>query len=1076
VNELGADKAATISLRLAGTKGLTKTGVGTLVLSGPNTYTGTTTVSAGTLAYGADNVISSGAVTVNGGTLSMGTYSDSVGQVTVDGGGRITSSGSLTSTSSLYVGNNSSGTLEITSGGKLQNSSNCYLGYNAGSSGTVTVDGAGSTWSNSSNLYVGNTGSGTLNILNGGAVAVTNTTYVHGVTDRINFGTSGGTLTTKMLFASSSQLTGIGTMATRGIVGDVDLVFDASGSSSFTFGAGGTATVNMSAASGNADLGVGLSTVGTLTIKNGSRVFSGSGYTGYNSGSLGTATVNGTGSSWSNTYFYVGYNGMGTLNVVSSGTVSNYIGYIGYNSGSSGTVTVSGAGSTWSNSSNLYLGNNGSATLNVINGGVVSNSSGYIGCETGSSGTVTADGAGSRWSCSGTLTIGRSGNGILNVLNGGTVSNSYDGYIGYNTGSSGTVTVDGAGSTWTNSSDLYVGNTGSGTLNILNGGAVAVTKTTYVRAADKINFGTNGGTLTTKTLFASPSQLTGIGTIASKGVVSDVDLVFATGGSISYTFGAGGTATVDMSAASGNGDLGAGLSTTSALTIKNGSCVFSGSGYLGYNAGSSGTATVIGAGSTWASGNSYVGYSGSGTVNVLNGGTVTSSDGYIGYNAGSNGMVTVEGAGSRWGKFGDNLRVGMSGRGTLKVLGKARVDSYDASIGIDTGSSGTVIVDGVGSTWTVRDRLSIGNSGSGTLSITNGATSGTSYGYIGGASGAVIVNGAGSNWSAHMLYVGSSGTGTLNVLNGATVSSYYGYLGYESGSSATALVEGIGSKWEIRINDLDIGKDGAAKLAIAGGGTVVTGSTTVRRTSLLAIDVGRGSSFSVGGSLINDGTVRIVAGAGVPVNNSITYSPFPGGGLGGAGTWQAVGGKWDGTNHLFTASSVTSGTSGSPVALDLATVERARVTYSGSDGNNWAVGASFVAAASTQNVTFTATGISGSVLAGLEGTAGGDQNVLSGWTFATTNYTVSESNPIYFSFKVGAGRSADELKLWQYSGTTWTSYTPFDLTYDGTYASFTVTALKGYAVTGPPVPEPGTIGLLGVGLLGLWAGRRWRRK
>ncbi|MEN6450481.1 MAG: autotransporter-associated beta strand repeat-containing protein, partial [Thermoguttaceae bacterium] len=74
VNALGANKAATISLMLAGSAGLTKMGAGTLVLSGANSYTGTTTVTAGTLAYGANNVITLGDVFVNGGTLNMGGY------------------------------------------------------------------------------------------------------------------------------------------------------------------------------------------------------------------------------------------------------------------------------------------------------------------------------------------------------------------------------------------------------------------------------------------------------------------------------------------------------------------------------------------------------------------------------------------------------------------------------------------------------------------------------------------------------------------------------------------------------------------------------------------------------------------------------------------------------------------------------------------------------------------------------------------------------------------------------------------------------------------------------------------
>src|SRR5205085_55419 len=48
----------------ATTGALTKAGSGTLILSGANLYTGTTTISAGTLQYGAANALSTGAVTV----------------------------------------------------------------------------------------------------------------------------------------------------------------------------------------------------------------------------------------------------------------------------------------------------------------------------------------------------------------------------------------------------------------------------------------------------------------------------------------------------------------------------------------------------------------------------------------------------------------------------------------------------------------------------------------------------------------------------------------------------------------------------------------------------------------------------------------------------------------------------------------------------------------------------------------------------------------------------------------------------------------------------------------------------
>ena len=52
---------------------------------------------------------------------------------------------------------------------------------------------------------------------------------------------------------------------------------------------------------------------------------------------------------------------------------------------------------------------------------------------------------------------------------------NYGAYIGYQSGSTGVATVDGVGSTWTNNGSLYVGNSGTGTLNIAAGGAVAAT-------------------------------------------------------------------------------------------------------------------------------------------------------------------------------------------------------------------------------------------------------------------------------------------------------------------------------------------------------------------------------------------------------------------------------------------------------------------------------------------------------------------------------------------------------------------------------------------------------------------------
>ena len=69
------------------------------------------------------------------------------------------------------------------------------------------------------------------------------------------------------------------------------------------------------------------------------------------------------------------------------------------------------------------------------------------------------------------LAVGQNGTGTLTIQSGGTVSNVF-GAVGNLPGSQGTVTVTGAGSTWTNTGTVMVGGLGTGTLTIQNGGTV----------------------------------------------------------------------------------------------------------------------------------------------------------------------------------------------------------------------------------------------------------------------------------------------------------------------------------------------------------------------------------------------------------------------------------------------------------------------------------------------------------------------------------------------------------------------------------------------------------------------------
>ena len=69
VNALGTAATAEISAQIAGTEGLVKAGAGTLSLSGLNTYSGTTSVNAGTLNLNSATAIGTSSLTLAGGNL-----------------------------------------------------------------------------------------------------------------------------------------------------------------------------------------------------------------------------------------------------------------------------------------------------------------------------------------------------------------------------------------------------------------------------------------------------------------------------------------------------------------------------------------------------------------------------------------------------------------------------------------------------------------------------------------------------------------------------------------------------------------------------------------------------------------------------------------------------------------------------------------------------------------------------------------------------------------------------------------------------------------------------------------------
>jgi T5SS/PEP-CTERM-associated repeat protein len=153
----------------------------------------------------------------------------------------------------------------------------------------------------------------------------------------------------------------------------------------------------------------------------------------------------------------VGDPAFGSLTITSGGTVNNIgIGYISYTANAAGSfVNVSGPNSIWTNTQGPYVGYFTGGSLFIGSGGVVTDDHfGDIGFLAGSFGVVQV--VGGTWNNgtgtnTGTVIVGLGGIGDLFILNGGTVTDT-SGVIGRDPLSSGTVTVDGAGSIWTTKS------------------------------------------------------------------------------------------------------------------------------------------------------------------------------------------------------------------------------------------------------------------------------------------------------------------------------------------------------------------------------------------------------------------------------------------------------------------------------------------------------------------------------------------------------------------------------------------------------------------------------------------------
>jgi len=284
--------------------------------------------------------------------------------------------------------------------------------------------------------------------------------------------------------------------------------------------------------------------------------------------------------------------------------------------------------------------------------------------------------------------------------------------------------------------------------------------------------------------------------------------------------------------------------------------------------------------------NLTIGVDSVGQLAIMGGGTVTNGGfALIGQVAGSQGMVTVTGPGSTW-TSNDYLSVGEGGTGHLTIANGGAVTAFEGSVGYAAGSQGTVIVTGPGSTWTNSNELWVGQSGTGHLTIANGGAVTAYQGYVGfdpGAQGTVTVTGPGSTWiNSDALTVGGSGHGQLTVADGGTVSSSDGLLGAFADSRGMATVTGPGSTWT-NSTALLVGLYGNGQLTVANGGAVSSFvgflgyDTTAQGT---AIVTGPGSRWTNNDFLVvglaGTGQLTIADGGQVNAGGPVGIAMLPG--------------------------------------------------------------------------------------------------------------------------------------------------------------------------------------------------------
>jgi autotransporter-associated beta strand protein len=567
-----ASISAVIGTAVAGS--LTVSGTGNITLSGSNAYTGLTAINNATVTCGASNVVSSGNVTVVGGTLDIGSNSDSVGAVTLQNGIITGTSGVLTGSSysfregtvSAIIGGGSVVTVIATNAAAdtvvTMTRNNTYTGATTITSGILRLGAAGDATNTPLGTSAGGVSVATIGSLDlngftlGTAEPITSLSGLgFGPSATLANGNSnmGAIMNTSNDAVSYSGTVALGAAAR--ISADYGaLTFSGNFSGAFALTIAGFSNTTISGVIGTGTGTVVKDGIGVLTLSNSNT------YTGVTTISMGTLKLGATGGA-TNTP-------LGTTGGATSVTSGARLDLNGYSLGTAEPLTLNGTG--------YGIGNGASGAL--INGS--GSSVTYSGLITlGSATTIKADSGSINLSNAGTisgatfgLTLGGSGNGTLVSILGTTT---------------GTLTKIGTGSWTLSGQSTYTGATSInlGTLKLgANGGATnsplgTTGGTTSVMTGAALDF--NGFTMSTAEGLTVNGRGIGNGgvLIGSSGTYSGT-IALATDSRITNASG-----TMTMSAAvsgafalyisgSGNITFGVAIPTTGFSVVKQGSGTF----------------------------------------------------------------------------------------------------------------------------------------------------------------------------------------------------------------------------------------------------------------------------------------------------------------------------------------------------------------------------------------------------------------------------------------------------------------------------------------------------------------------